>query len=326
MSVPYDYSAAPYHHSAPSADANPYAPPSSYPPPNYSQPPYNGGSQSSYAPAPSYGGYPSYGGPTAYNAPTDEVRTIFITGFPPDVKERELNNLLRFLPGYEASQMNWKDSNAQGFALFSSGALARSACDSVTQLYFDETTVLRCEMARKNMYIKEDPTIKRPRTSGMYVPPGVSAPPPASYAPPPMPSRAPAAYGGGSSLGYSGSGSGGSYGMGAAGDNPPCNTLFIGNLGDAVSEQELRSLFAAGHGFKFLKVIHGARSTTCFVEYEDIPSATAMHSANQGAVLNSSDRGPLRVQFAKNPYGKKRDITGALIDTLPRDDRAPGTH
>ena len=31
----------------------------------------------------------------------DEVRTVFITGFPDDVKERELNNMLRFLPGYE---------------------------------------------------------------------------------------------------------------------------------------------------------------------------------------------------------------------------------
>jgi hypothetical protein len=39
--------------------------------------------------------------PAPYSA--DEVRTIFITGFPDDVKERELNNLLRFLPGYEVS-------------------------------------------------------------------------------------------------------------------------------------------------------------------------------------------------------------------------------
>ena len=28
---------------------------------------------------------------------------MFITGFPDDIKERELNNLLRFLPGYEVS-------------------------------------------------------------------------------------------------------------------------------------------------------------------------------------------------------------------------------
>jgi hypothetical protein len=31
----------------------------------------------------------------------DEARTVFITGFPEDVRERELNNMLRFLPGYE---------------------------------------------------------------------------------------------------------------------------------------------------------------------------------------------------------------------------------
>jgi hypothetical protein len=43
---------------------------------------------------------------------TDELRTVFITGFPNDIKERELNNLLRFIPGYEASQMNWKNGQA----------------------------------------------------------------------------------------------------------------------------------------------------------------------------------------------------------------------
>ena len=26
---------------------------------------------------------------------------MFVTGFPQDVQERELNNLLRFIPGYE---------------------------------------------------------------------------------------------------------------------------------------------------------------------------------------------------------------------------------
>ena len=39
----------------------------------------------------------------------DAVRTVFISGFPSDVKERELNNLLRFVAGYEASQMNFKN-------------------------------------------------------------------------------------------------------------------------------------------------------------------------------------------------------------------------
>ena len=45
----------------------------------------------------------AYAVPAGYAAvgATEELRTIFITGFPMDVKERELNNLLRFLPGYE---------------------------------------------------------------------------------------------------------------------------------------------------------------------------------------------------------------------------------
>jgi hypothetical protein len=37
---------------------------------------------------------PPYGG-------EEPVRTVFITGFPPDIKEREVTNLVRFLPGYE---------------------------------------------------------------------------------------------------------------------------------------------------------------------------------------------------------------------------------
>lgn len=42
----------------------------------------------------------------------DEVRTVFITGFPPDVKERELNNMLRFLPGYEVwSRLHHHDTH-----------------------------------------------------------------------------------------------------------------------------------------------------------------------------------------------------------------------
>ena len=39
----------------------------------------------------------------------------------------------------------------------------------------------------------------------------------------------------------------------------------------------------------------------------------------QNVSVPSSDRGALRVQYAKNPFGKKRDISGQLIDTLPRD-------
>lgn len=62
---------------------------------------------------------------------TDEVRTIFITGLPEDVKEREIQNLLRWLPGYEASQVNHKGEKPMSFALFSTAQQAIAAKDAL---------------------------------------------------------------------------------------------------------------------------------------------------------------------------------------------------
>jgi hypothetical protein len=86
--------------------------------------------------------------------PSDEIRTVFVSGFPHDVKERELHNLLRFMPGYEASQMNWKTGGPQGFALFSTAAHARAVVEVLSGLQFDDGVVVRAEMAHKNMFIK----------------------------------------------------------------------------------------------------------------------------------------------------------------------------
>jgi hypothetical protein len=49
-------------------------------------------------------------------------------GFPPDVKERELNNLLRFLPGYEVGRM---DAAHVGLLILACW-LGRSYCTCVT--------------------------------------------------------------------------------------------------------------------------------------------------------------------------------------------------
>lgn len=35
----------------------------------------------------------------------------------------------------------------------------------------------------------------------------------------------------------------------------------------------------------------------------------------QGAVLTTSDRGGIRIQYSKNPFGKKRDANGNWINT-----------
>ena len=47
--------------------------------------------------------------------------------------------------------MHFRNGQAQGFALFVNGSLARTAVDAIQNLVFDNDCVLRAEMARKNM-------------------------------------------------------------------------------------------------------------------------------------------------------------------------------
>lgn len=43
-------------------------------------------------------------------------------------------------------------------------------------------------------------------------------------------------------------------------------------------------------------MVRSARSTTAFVEFGDVASAMFVHQTLQGAILQSSDRGGIRVQ------------------------------
>lgn len=94
-------------------------------------------------------------------------------------------------------------------------------------------------------------------------------------------------------------------------DNAPCNTLFIGNLGENVIEEELRGLFSVQPGYKQMKLLRQERSTVCFIEFEDVISASALHQNLQGAVIPSSGRGGMRIQFSKNPFGRRKDSTNS---------------
>jgi len=202
--------------------------------------------------------------------------------------------MLRFLPGYQASQMNWKQGQAQGFALFDTGATAVAAVNMIAHIQFDEASVLRAEMARKNMFFKDDHgpgAAKRPRFAGSFP---ASAPPATTYVASGATNVQPVQPKGFAEVTN-------------IGDNPPCSTLFVGNLGDDVVEAELHGLFAPHPGFKQIKVVRGARSVTAFVDFEDVTSAMSVHAALQGAVLQSSNRGGIRIQYSKNPLGKRRE-------------------
>ncbi|XP_058067880.1 uncharacterized protein LOC131217126 [Magnolia sinica] len=275
--------------------------------------------------------------PNAGRAPTDEVRTIFISGLPEDVKERELLNLLRWLPGYEASQVNFKGEQPMGFALFSTAQFAMAARDALQEMVFDTEakSVLHTEMAKKNLFVKRGVVgdsssfdqSKRLRTGGDYTHTGYPSPAPFHPAAPPvwgpqgyitqpapydpyggypvpqvaMPTPAPLP----APTGYAP--------VHNTKDNPPCNTLFIGNLGENIIEEELRGLFSAQPGYKQMKILRQERNTVCFIEFEDVNSATTVHQNLQGAVLPSSGRGGMRIQFSKNPFGRRKDGGNGMV-------------
>ena len=64
-------------------------------------------------------------------------------------------------------------------------------------------------------------------------------------------------------------------------------------------------------GFTQLKVLRQAQNAVCFAEFVDIDHASQCHARLQGHILSSSDRGGIRVQYSKNPFGQKRNRTGA---------------
>ncbi|EXC28854.1 RNA-binding protein with multiple splicing 2 [Morus notabilis] len=329
----------------------------------------------------------------------DEVRTIFITGLPEDVKERELQNLLRWLPGYEASQVNLKGEKPMGFALFATGHQALAAKETLQNMVFDadSKSVLHTEMAKKNLFVKRDNLDIAPRSAGIvadsnaydpskrmrtvgdyshagysspspfHPPPppvwghhGFMAPPPPPYDPyggypvPPMPMPGPAPVPAPSSYVpvqkinntvvafFHGS----PYLVvnwpyfivllpsseiesmknvilklhmeDNTKDNPPCNTLFIGNLGENINEEELRGLFSVQPGFKQMKILRQERHTVCFIEFEDVNSASNVHHSLQGAVIPSSGSGFANCnrQFGLIRFqdlGGKRDLTTELL-------------
>ncbi|XP_043261765.1 protein couch potato isoform X1 [Colletes latitarsis] len=82
--------------------------------------------------------------------------------------------------------------------------------------------------------------------------------------------------------------------------NAPCSTLFVANLGQFVSEHELKDIFSSFHGFSRLRMHTGGGSPVAFVEYQDVRYAAQAMATLQGSFLLSSDRGAIRIEYAKS--------------------------
>lgn len=88
-----------------------------------------------------------------------------------------------------------------------------------------------------------------------------------------------------------------------ADQNPPCNTLYVGNLPIDTSEDELKAMFSKQRGYKRLCFRTKANGPMCFVEFEDVSFATKALNELYGHPLHNSVKGGIRLSFSKNPLG-----------------------
>ncbi|KAI8060669.1 uncharacterized protein B0P05DRAFT_574734 [Gilbertella persicaria] len=317
--------------------------------------------------------------------PIDNVCTIFVVGFPDDLQEREFRNMFTFSKGFEAASLKWHCKDYQedqsivsvanklqmiGFARFSTRQEAQEAANHLNgkKLDAEKGCILKAEMAKKNLHIKQIPInsvsshTTKPSSpfasfllsDSYYTNLASQSDIPDTYesfSPLPSDLLSPedhnntnpfisknarkTSYFGTSLLNTP------SYlfdmtppeeqnntftlfrkssepeadpylsTLHLHGDrknafpsndqNPPCNTLYVGNLPVNTNVDELRSLFVKCKGYRRMSFRQKPQGPMCFVEFEDIAFATQTMRCYQGYPLSNSIKGGIRLSFSKNP-------------------------
>lgn len=110
-----------------------------------------------------------------------------------------------------------------------------------------------------------------------------------------------------------------------ADQNPPCNTLYVGNLPIDASEDELKAIFSKQRGYRRLCFRTKQNGPMCFVEFEDVSFATKALNELYGHPLHNSVKGGIRLSFSKNPLGVRSGQTNGLpAPTGQLSQQAPG--
>jgi len=108
-----------------------------------------------------------------------------------------------------------------------------------------------------------------------------------------------------------------------ADQNPPCNTLYVGNLPIDTSEDELKAMFSKQRGYKRLCFRTKQNGPMCFVEFEDVSFATKALNELYGHPLHNSVKGGIRLSFSKNPLGVRTGQPGSMAPPTPMTPQGP---
>ena len=93
--------------------------------------------------------------------------------------------------------------------------------------------------------------------------------------------------------------------------NPPCNTLYVGNLPPDTSEEELKALFSKQRGYKRLCFRNKQNGPMCFVEFDEVAMASKALNDLYGYKLSNSVKTGIRLSFSKNPLGVRSGQPGS---------------
>jgi len=251
--------------------------------------------------------------PPSNPAPTGElVKTLYITGLPYDVKEREIQLLCRPHPGFEFCNLNLRSDPPSAFAKFSSREASEAALEALQGFQFDlnhpdlsvRVDFAKSDTMRKTVSMEyyEDPLweSKRRRTSSS----GRSAASsdhnyyryyPDSYYAATAAMSARDAYH--SKAHYDAYGYGYSHYHPGVHHHPNASTLFVGNLPPGCTEEDLLPLFRNFSGFKSLRLATlKNRQVISFVTFADPSHCAYALSQVLGIRLRNYT---LRIEFAQ---------------------------
>ena len=101
--------------------------------------------------------------------------------------------------------------------------------------------------------------------------------------------------------------------------NPPINTLYVGNLPTSPPpthpsthlEDALRSLFSRCDGFRRMSFRQKSNGPMCFVEFEDVATASVALRDLYGDSLGGFVKGGIRLSYSKHPLGQRGPATTA---------------
>ncbi|XP_059303118.1 protein WHI4 [Lycium ferocissimum] len=252
----------------------------------------------------------------------NDIKTLFVSGLPDDVKAREIHNLFRRRHGFESCQLKYTGRGNQvvAFATFIDHPSAMAAMHALNGVKFDPQTgsTLHIEPARSNSrriqvpgrgpYVVIDNRSKFNKddkdTSGDEG--DMDSDP--------------------SEPDYSDSGTNDDSSEEKREEKvvepdqaldpkseqnekttdgaQPCSTLFIANLGPNCTEDELKQVVSQYPGFNTLKVRARGGMPVAFADFEGVEQATEALNALQGSTLPSSDRGGMNIEYARSKMRK----------------------